>query len=102
MQESVEANLSILWDFVALAYDYFESENRYSQIRTTMFHSKSQPKMRGKAAEIKDFCPVVLACCREFMNQKLVLHQKIIFVMEGIVRLLKKSLKVFKEVFKVV
>ena len=102
MQDSVEGNLSILWDFIGLAYDHFESENRYSQIRFTMFHSKSQPKMKGKAAEIKDFGPVLLACCREFLNQKLVLHQKIIFVMEGIVRLLKKSLKVFKEVFKVV
>ena len=95
MQDSAEANMSILWDFVQMAYDHYESENRYSQLRMTLFHSKSQPKMRGKAAEIKDFGPVMLACCREFLNPRLPVHQKIIFVMEGPVRLLQTQ-KVFK------
>ena len=61
MQETPEENLAIVWDFVLLAYDHYESENRYSQLRMTMFHAESQPKMRGKAAEIKDFLPVTLA-----------------------------------------
>ena len=96
MQDSVEGNLSILWAFITEAYDHFESENRYSQIRTTMFHSKSQPKMKGKAAEIKDFGPVLLAACREFLSRQVILHQKITFVMEGILLLVQD-----REVFKV-
>ena len=84
MQESPEENLAIVWDFVLLAYDHFETECRYSQMRMTLFHSKSQPKLRGKAAEIKDFGPVILACWRHFSNQKLVLHQKILYVLEGL------------------
>ena len=93
MQESVEANLSLLWDFFEYAYDYYGTENRYSHIRTTMFHSKSQPKMRGKAAEIKDFMPVLLAATREFLLPAVALHQKIIFVLEGLVRLFQKPQK---------
>ena len=96
MQESPEETLAIVWDFVQLAYDAFESQNKYSQLRMTMFHSKSQPKMRGKAAEIKDFLPVVLALWRHFGNQKLILHQKILYVLEGLMSSLKKPIfKVF-------
>ena len=96
MQESPEENLAIVWDFIQLAYDAYGSENRYSVLRMTMFHAKSQPKMRGKAAEIKDFLPVVLALWRHFGNQKLILHQKILYVLEGLMSLLKKPIfKVF-------
>ena len=84
MQETPEANLAIVWDFVQLAYDAYSTENRYSMLRMTMFHAKSQPKMRGKAAEIKDFLPVVLALWRHFSNPKLILHQKILYVLEGL------------------
>ena len=90
MQESPEANLAIVWDFVLMVYDHYETECRYSQIRMSMFHTKSQPKMRGKAAEIKDFGPVMVACWRTFSNQTLVLHQKILYVLEGLMLLLKK------------
>ena len=85
MQETPEENLALLWDFIQHAYDYFESKNRVSQIKMSMFNTKSQPKMRGKAAEIKDLNPVILAVCQQYLNKKLVLHQKIIYVMEGIV-----------------
>ena len=56
---------------------------RYGHMRRTMFHTKSQPKLKGKAAEVRDLGPVMVRVWRKHMNANLLIHQKILVVLEG-------------------
>ena len=49
-----------------------------------MFTTKSQPKLKGKAAEVKDLGPVMVPVWKKFYNPSLAMHQKILIVLEGI------------------
>ena len=48
-----------------------------------MFHTKSQPKLKGKAAEVKDLGPVMVLVWEKHMNCNLQIHQKILVVLKG-------------------
>ena len=87
----VEDNLSAVWRDIESFYDELSSENRYGHMRQTMFHTKSQPKLKGKAAEVKDLCPVLVLVWQKYMNPLLPIHQKILVVLKGSY----KSLRVF-------
>ena len=79
----VEENLQEVWDDIQEAYEHFGSENRYGHMRRTMFTTKSQPKLKGKAAEVRDMGPVMVRVWRKHMNANLLIHQKILVVLEG-------------------
>ena len=48
-----------------------------------MFHTKSQPKLQGKAGEVKDLGPVMVMVWEKHMNPNLLIHQKILLVLKG-------------------
>ena len=79
----VEENLQVVWDDIQEAYDDIGTENRYGHMRRTMFTTKSQPKLKGKAAEVRDMGPVMVRVWRKHMNANLLIHQKILVVLEG-------------------
>ena len=80
---SVEDNLSAVWRDIEAFYHELGSENRYGHMRQTMFHTKSQPKLKGKAGEVKDLCPVMVLLWGKYMNPNLQIHQKILVVLKG-------------------
>ena len=79
----VEENLQVVWDDIQEAYDDLGTENRYGHMRRTMFTTKSQPKLKGKAAEVRDMGPVMVRVWRKHMNQNLGIHKKILAVLQG-------------------
>ena len=83
LQGDLEENLKEVWDDIQEAYEDIGSENRYGHMRQTMFTTKSQPKMKGKAGEVKDLGPVLLRVWRKHMNPNLLIHQKIEVVLAG-------------------
>ena len=80
---SVEENLAVVWRDIELFYDELNSENRYGHMRQTMFTTKSQPKLQGKAGEIKDLGPVMVKVWEKHMNPNLLIHEKILVVLKG-------------------
>ena len=81
---SVEDNVSTVWRDIEIIYDELDSENRYGHMRQTMFHKKSQPKLMGKAGEVKDLGPVMVRVWEKYMNPNLLIHQKILIVLKGV------------------
>ena len=79
----VEENLQEVWDDIQEAYDDIGTENRYGHMRRTMFITKSQPKLKGKAAEVRDMGLVMVRVWKKHMNANLLIHQKILVVLEG-------------------
>ena len=51
--------------------------------RQTMFHTRSRPKLQGKAGEVKDLGPVMVMVWEKHMNHNLLIHQKILVVLKG-------------------
>ena len=88
---SVEENLAVVWRDIEKFYDELGSENRCGLMRQTMFHTKSQPKLKGKAGEVKDLGPVMVKVWEKHMNPNLQIHQKILVVLKGS----EKSLRAF-------
>jgi hypothetical protein len=80
---SVEENVATVWRDIEIIYDELDSENRYGHMRQTMFHKKSQPKLMGKAGEVKDLGPVMVKVWEKHMNPNLLIHQKILVVLKG-------------------
>ena len=80
---SVEENLAVVWRDIETIYDELDSENRYGHMRQTMFTTKSQPKLQGKAGEIKDLGPVMVKVWEKHMNPNLLIHEKILVVLKG-------------------
>ena len=80
---SVEENLAVVWRDIEAGYDELNSENRYGHMRQTMFTTKSQPKLQGKAGEIKDLGPVMVKVWEKHMNPNLLIHEKILVVLKG-------------------
>jgi hypothetical protein len=48
-----------------------------------MFNTKSAPKLRGKAAEVKDLGPIMVAVWGKFKNPRITLHENIAVVLAG-------------------
>ena len=82
--DDLAANLAIVWRDIEFFYVELGTANRYGHMRQTMFHTKSQPKLRGKAAEVRDLGPVMVKVWEKHMNQNLHIHQQILVVLKGI------------------
>ena len=80
---TVEQNLAVVWRDIEQTYDELDTENRYGHMRQTMFHTKSQPKLKGKAGEVRDLGPVMVKIWEKHMNPNLLIHQKILVVLKG-------------------
>ena len=80
---SVEENVATVWKDIEMIYAELDSENLYGHMRQTMFHKKSQPKLMGKAGEVKDLGPVMVKIWEKCMNPALLIHQKILIVPKG-------------------
>ena len=80
---SVEENVATVWEDIEIIYNELDTENRYGHMRQTMFHKKSQPKLMGKAGEVKDLGPVMVKVWEKHMNTALLIHQKILVVLRG-------------------
>jgi len=78
-----EQNLELLWKDILEIYDDLHTENRYGSMRMTMFTTKSQPQMKGKAAEIKDLGPVMVRLWRKYCNPEGEINRKILSILEG-------------------
>jgi len=73
-----EERLNILWNLVLRIYQVRNTENRFGTLRLSMFTSgKAGPKLKGKAAEIKDFVPVLHIVWQQYSDCNLDLHKKI-------------------------
>ena len=83
MPDEPENNLKIVWQDIVREYDELGTVNRYGFMRQTMFTTKSQPKLRGKAGEVKDLGPVILRIWRKYHNPNLLTHLKILMILEG-------------------
>ena len=79
----MEDNAATVWKDIEIIYDELKSENRYGHMRQTMFHKKSQPKLMGKAGEVKDLGPVVVKIWEKHMNPNLLIHQEMHMVLKG-------------------
>ena len=82
--DDLAANLAIVWRDIEFFYVELGTENRYGHMRQTMFHTKSQPKLRGKAGEVRDLGPVMVKVWEKHMNPNLHIHQQILLVLKGI------------------
>ena len=80
---TVEENLAAVWRDIEDGYEKLSSENRFGHMRQTMFHTKSQPKLKGKAGEVKDLVPVLALVWEKHMNNNLPIHRHILFVLQG-------------------
>ena len=80
---TVEENVEEVWGDIESCYKKLNTENRYGRMRQTMFHTKSQPKLMGKAGEVKDLGPVMVMVWEKHMNPNLLIHQKILVVLKG-------------------
>jgi hypothetical protein len=80
---TVEENVEEVWMDIESCYKKLDTENRYGRMRQTMFHTKSQPKLQGKAGEVKDLGPVMVMVWEKHMNPNLLIHQKILLMLKG-------------------
>ena len=58
-----EENLTRLWADIVRLYGELKTENKYWIIRMSMFTTGSQPKMKGKAAEVNEQSQYVYVMC---------------------------------------
>ena len=80
---TVEENLEVVWRDIESVYQVYNTENRYGHMRQTMFHAKSQPKLKGKASEVRDLGPVMVSVFEKHMNHNLLIHRQILIVLQG-------------------
>lgn len=86
---SPQQNLDILWRWMKSYYKKHKPRVRYNSFcKLTMFKRKKDfPKLRGKAAEVKAFGPVLLEMWGQFSSKRDTQHKQIKL-------LLKKNVKV--------
>ena len=78
-----QQNLERIWRDITRLYGEMQVENKYWIIRMSMFNTGSQPKMKGKAAEIKDLLPVLVVVWRMYYNEAKEVERNILTVLEG-------------------
>ena len=78
-----DENLAMLWQDISRLYGELGTAHRYGHMRQTMFTTKSAPKLQGKAAEIKDFGPVMVELWKKYMNPRKTMHAQILIILEG-------------------
>ena len=70
-------NLKLLWKHIKAEYVANKTASRFGVMKMTMFSPKGTAKLRGTAAVIKDFGPVVHAIFLQYWNSELKLHRLI-------------------------
>jgi hypothetical protein len=83
LKGTVPENLEEVWKDIEAEYKVQNTANRYGRMRQTMFHQTSQPKLQGKAVEVRDLGPVLLKVWEKHMNHNLDIHRKIQVVLSG-------------------
>ena len=85
---SAEENLKNLWDKVVKFYIDQKVPSRYTAMKITMFIKTSDPgpKLRGKAAQVKDFGKPLLHVWQHFSNQHTPHRDKITVLLKATVQ----------------
>jgi len=83
LRGTVEENLEDVWAAIEATYKKLGTANRYGRMRQTMFHTKSQPKLQGKAVEVRDLGPVMVEVWEMFMNEHVAIHRQIHLMLKG-------------------
>ena len=76
-----EENLMTVWLDVLYIYKRDGVSNKFAQMKTSMFNTKSSPKLKGKAAEGKDMVPVLHKVWLKYFNPALEVHRNIEIVL---------------------
>ena len=56
---TAEENLKTVWLDILDWYQRLGVDNKFAQLKPTMFSTKSSPKLKGKAGEVKDLVQVL-------------------------------------------
>ena len=56
---TADENLRTVWLDILDLYKRLCVDHKFAQLKTTMFSTKSSPKLKGKAGEVKDLAPVL-------------------------------------------
>ena len=72
-----EENLKTVWLDILDWYKRLGVDNKFAQLKTTMFSTKSSAKLKGKAGEVKDLVPVLHTVWLSHYNPGLENHRKI-------------------------
>ena len=74
---SVEDNLTEVWTCIGEFYKEMKPECKFGSLKLTMFSTRSSPKLKGKAAEVKDLVPVLHRVWLKFYDSNLETHRNI-------------------------
>lgn len=77
-----ERNLATVWKEILHQYKTLEVKNTYSSMKLTMFGARGGCKLKGTAAELRDFGKALLPVWRHHANNKLELHRKVELVLK--------------------
>lgn len=72
-----ETNLSVVWAGIQLFYSQNHVGNPFGNLKLTMFTARSTPKLKGKAAEVRDLGHALHHVFKLHMNTALQLHRRI-------------------------
>ena len=63
MGASPDVKLMAVWQRILRIYREDEVQNRFGSLKMTMFTTRGSPKLKGKAAEVRDLVPVLHKVC---------------------------------------
>lgn len=72
-----EENLSVVWGQIQEYYHRHRVKNIYGCLKMTMFTARATPKLKGKAAEIRDLGHALHWVWKLHFNNRLALHRRI-------------------------
>ena len=78
---TAEENLKTVWLDILDWYQRLGVDNKFAQLKPTMFSTKSSPKLKGKAGEVKDLVQVLHKVWLKYLNPLLEIHRKIEIVL---------------------
>jgi hypothetical protein len=87
MDGSPEENLAMIWGRIGEIYKERRTHDRYGALKMTMFTSKSSPKLKGKAAEVKNLAPVLYSVWNEQSDPNVENHRKMGLLLRLSIRL---------------
>jgi len=87
MPGSPEDNVATLWAQIKDRYDERGTPTQYSDLKKTMFNSRTGIKLKGKAAEVKHLGPILLELFQEYMNPLIAIHRQTELVLRLLVHL---------------
>ena len=74
-------NLKTVWLDILDWYQRLGVDNKFAQLKPTMFSTKSSPTLKGKAGEVKDLVQVLHKVWLKYFNPALEIHRKIEIVL---------------------